>query len=365
LNTDRRLLKKEGGWWKTDRKKYFLKHLHAPMEAGIHEKTYRNISLVWWLLIVGSLVSFYLYTDDFNQPFLALLKAIPVTAGILLYYYGHQYLINRYLLNNDSRRYVIFLLSLLVLQSVGSYNINHFLWMNNPAEAGRFYNSFGFFFGVSLLFDLCTFMGLLTTINALAMRKKLEAVQTEHQKIRDVFLRGQINHHSLLNTMNSIYYLSITNPAATSDAILKASDLLKYILVQTEKETVRLADELTFLHSYIELQKLLLGSTRQICYTPPVKDAPYLIQPMLLITLVENAFKYAATTINITLHLQQDVLTLECTNDVLKNTSDSHGIGLKNLVERLKNSYSEDYIFNTTESNGIYHAYLKLRLFYD
>jgi signal transduction histidine kinase len=335
------------------------------MESGISAKTFRNISLLWWLLIVGSIVFFYLYTDDFNQPFFSLLKAIPVAAGILLYYYGHQYLINHYLLHNDNRRYAIFLLSLLVVQSVGSYNINHFLWMANPAEAGKFYNQFSFFFGVSLMFDLCTFMGILTTINALTIRRKLEAVQTEHQKIRTVFLRGQINHHSLLNTMNSIYYLSITNQSATSDAILKASDLMKYILVQTEKETVRLSDELKFIHSYIELQKLRLGNTRQISYTLTGTDAPYVIPPMLLITLVENAFKYAATTITIAINIQQDKLELECANDVMKATTDSHGIGLKNLEERLNLIYGEDYLFKTVEANGLYRAYLKIRLFYD
>ncbi|HZH36561.1 MAG TPA: hypothetical protein VEX65_04765, partial [Flavisolibacter sp.] len=70
------------------------------MESGISAKTYQNISLLWWALIVSSILFFYLYTDDFNQPFFSFLKAIPISSGILLYYYGHQYLVNRYLLNN-------------------------------------------------------------------------------------------------------------------------------------------------------------------------------------------------------------------------------------------------------------------------
>ena len=335
------------------------------MESGISARTYQNISLLWWALIVSSIVFFYLYTDDFNQPFFSFLKAIPISSGILLYYYGHQYLVNRYLLNNESKRYIIFLLCLLVVQSVGSYNINHFLWMNNPAEAPKFYNSFLFFFGVSLLFDLCTFMGILTTINALAIRKKLEAVQTEHRKIRDVFLRAQINHHSLLNTMNSIYYLSITDPGATSDAILKASDLLKYILVQTEKEVVPLADELNFIAAYIDLQKLRLGTTRQINYKAPAPGTPLSIPPMLLIAIIENAFKYTASFVTITIEREDDSLSLTCRNDVLTPATDSHGIGLKNLQERLRMIYKENYGFKITTEQGIYQAYLKLKLFYD
>jgi sensor histidine kinase YesM len=165
--------------------------------------------------------------------------------------------------------------------------------------------------------------------------------------------------------MNSIYYLSITNPGATGDAILKASDLLKYILVQTEKEAVPVADEAKFIASYIDLQKLRLGATRQIDYKPPSSDVPYTIPPMLLITLIENAFKYAATTIKIQLKIVQHVLELECSNDVMKTSKDSHGIGLKNLKERLDLVYGENYIFTVAEENGWYRASLKLNLFYD
>jgi LytS/YehU family sensor histidine kinase len=297
--------------------------------------------------------------------FWAALRAIPITAGLLLYYYGHQYLINRYLLNNDLKRYFFFLLLLLIIQSVGSYNINHLLFSGHEAQARTLNLSFGFFFLVNFLFDLGTFIGILATIRVLSMRKKLAEVQTEHKRIRDVFLRGQINHHSLLNTMNSIYYLSITQPHTTSDAILKASDLLKYILVQAEKEAVPVRDELHFISAYIDLQRLRLGTTRQISYESPAEESRFLIPPLLLISLVENACKYAASTIAIRISITHDVLELRCTNDILSNPTDSHGIGLKNLEERLRLIYENDFILQTEEKEGWYYALLKLKLFYD
>jgi sensor histidine kinase YesM len=225
--------------------------------------------------------------------------------------------------------------------------------------------SFRFFFTVNFLFDLGTFIGILATIRVMSIRKELEVVQTEHKRVRDVFLRGQINHHSLLNTMNSIYYLSITQPDTTSDAILKASDLLKYILVQTEKAVVPVRDEIRFINAYVELQKLRLGKTRQISYEAPATDSRFNIPPLLLITLIENACKYAATSIAIRISITHDVLELHCSNDVISNPTDSHGIGLKNLEERLKLIYEEDFILKTGEKEGLYHALLKIKLLHD
>jgi len=163
--------------------------------------------------------------------------------------------------------------------------------------------------------------------------------------------------------MNSIYYLSITQPAAVSDAVLKTSDLLKYVLVQTEKETVTLTEEMTFIASYIELQKLRLGKTRHIDYTLPSVPFPYSLPPMLLITLIENAFKYSATFVTVKISVHQNVLEMECANDILQVSKESNGIGLKNLRERLNLLQNGESIFKVTEKNNTFSAYLKLNLF--
>jgi LytS/YehU family sensor histidine kinase len=84
---------------------------------------------------------------------------------------------------------------------------------------------------------------------------------------------------------------------------------------------------------------------------------------MLLITLVENAFKYSATLVQIKIKLTENVLELECRNDVMKATKESNGIGLKNLRERLNLLHPGNYILHIEEDKGTYQAYLKLNLF--
>src|SRR6476469_88066 len=154
------------------------------MQAATNRNIYIILSGLWWLTIVSLVVCYYYLAQSGHSILPALISSIPITSGLLLYYYGHQFLIRRYLLNNEVLRYLCFLVLLFLIQSVGSYNVNHYLFFFSSNSLPSSYQQFRFFFTASLLFDASTFMGILATVNAVNTSKKLEHVQSEHQKIR-------------------------------------------------------------------------------------------------------------------------------------------------------------------------------------
>lgn len=170
-------------------------------------------------------------------------------------------------------------------------------------------------------------------------------------------LKSQVNPHFLFNTLNSIYSLSVTNNEKTSDAVMKLSRIMRYTLEESKHDEVPLADEIEFIRSYIDLQKIRLTDMVSIDFTTcgPVENV--VIAPLLFIPFIENAFKYGISThhpsaIAIHLEVQQNKLTFTCINDVVpvQHKHESTGTGIVNTKRRLELLYPLKHTL-TIESN--------------
>ncbi|MEG1935067.1 MAG: histidine kinase, partial [Rikenellaceae bacterium] len=182
------------------------------------------------------------------------------------------------------------------------------------------------------------------------------------------YLKQQINPHFLFNALNSIYSLTILNSENSSDAVLKLSSILRYMLYQTDKDKVQLSDEIEVLENYLGLQQLRLTSKTVVNFVKEGNFDPYRIEPMLLIPILENAFKYGVDSstlshIDISLKVHNYKLYFDCTNKIVKQNDNAKnsGIGIKNIRRRLDLLYEDsDYKFTTISKDNNFYVELIL-----
>jgi two-component system LytT family sensor kinase len=178
------------------------------------------------------------------------------------------------------------------------------------------------------------------------LQHKMLSTQLQLKEQELHYLKKQIHPHFLFNTLNTIYGLSIKNSTHTPDTILKLSNLLDYILYQVDKPRVPLAEEIDHIREYLELEKIRFqeGLKLEMDADPVEKDIQ--IAPMLLIPLVENAFKHGgrrdgSLKIHIEIKARDHQLEFRIRNTVTTNPADQTegGLGLENVQKRLELHY--------------------------
>lgn len=199
--------------------------------------------------------------------------------------------------------------------------------------------------------------------------EKLNAL-IETQKINTElsFLKTQLNPHFLFNTLNSIYSLANKKSDHTTDAIITLSELMRYMLYETDKTYVPLKNEIEYIKNYISLQNLRLKDSSGVRFNVHGSLEHY-IEPLLLITFIENAFKYGTdytgkTNINIQITVEEMKLILKISNYISlseKNKPNS-GIGLENIKSRLNLLYPNSHVLKIEESDELYSVELLLNL---
>lgn len=202
-------------------------------------------------------------------------------------------------------------------------------------------------------------------INALKQETILvqEKIKSELQ-----YLKAQTHPHFLFNTLNGIYALSRKQDARTPAAIMNLSKILRYMLYETSHRTNFIRDELQLISDYIALQKLRFQDHLTISYVKDVEDEDAGISPLLLLPLVENAFKHnngLDTHIDIRVSEAKAILKFSISN-TLSGEPDDHplikdGIGLSNIKRQLAILYKE-YTFSAykTDSDFIVDLMIKL-----
>jgi two-component system, LytTR family, sensor kinase len=203
-------------------------------------------------------------------------------------------------------------------------------------------------------------------VNKAKEQLKKQSVESELN-----LLRSQVNPHFLFNTLNNINSLVYKNPDLTYLSIIKLSDIMRYMLYESNIKEVTLENEIEYLKSYIGLQQLRLENPDFVKFNIEGNYAGKMIAPMLFIAFVENSFKYAdknakSPGIEIHLILEKNEINFEVKNYKKKiespDLSNNNGIGISNVKRRLELIYQDKHeltIFNTDEK---YHTKLKIEL---
>lgn len=184
-----------------------------------------------------------------------------------------------------------------------------------------------------------------------------------------VLYRAQINPHFFFNTMNSLYGLVISKSEKTEDAFIRFSSLLKYSYSHINNDTIPIKNELEYIQNYISLQQLRLNERTKVNTDFSIDNEDTLIPPMLLISFLENAFKYGTSSkddcqIDINITLIENTLRFECTNRKMlhSETRSEKSVGIKNTIARLDILYPKRYELDVVDNEDSYNVKLKILL---
>lgn len=200
--------------------------------------------------------------------------------------------------------------------------------------------------------------------------KRREKEQSERLKSELTYLKYQLQPHFFFNTLNNIYALIDAFPDRAKDTVLKLSKLMRYVLYKSEEPTVSLKAEIDFIQNYVELMRIRYAEHVQIKVDLPKADLREQIPPLLIVPLLENAFKHGVDAtkksfIKIEIILNEEDLDIKIQNSYFpKNEEDESGsgIGLENLRKRLDLLYFEDeYSFDYQVNAGVYQSHLILK----
>ena len=203
-----------------------------------------------------------------------------------------------------------------------------------------------------------------------------ERKEVENQKLSAElsFLKSQINPHFFFNTLNSIYSLAIQKSPKTPEAIVKLSELMRYIIYESDKPLVSLKKELEYINNYVELQQLRLMASVKVTYViEGVAYGDIMIEPLLFLPFIENAFKHGVDStrkceIKIKFAIASDRLDFTVENPLVKQGRnqvrdlDSSGIGLTNSKKRLLLLYQDRHELNVTQSDDHFKVELAIKI---
>ena len=183
------------------------------------------------------------------------------------------------------------------------------------------------------------------------------------------FLRNQTNPHFLFNTLNNIYALARKKSDDTPDAIMKLSKLLRFMLYETEKPSIKIGDEIRMLDDYIDLQKMRFDEMLSINFFREIDNEAEQVTPALLLPFIENAFKHGASEsrsesyIQINLQLKNSMLNFNIENTIENNNiaKENENIGLNNVKRQLELMY-KDYDLQVRHTDKLFNVFLTINL---
>lgn len=243
------------------------------------------------------------------------------------------------------------------------------IYKDRPINFNFSTSSFAFNFSYYFIYALFGFFfrSSLEWYHVVNSKKELEKQQVTSELST---LRAQVNPHFLFNTLNNIHSFIEVNPPQAGDYVLKLSEIMRYMLYDSNAEIVSLDKEINYLKSYIELQRLRLTNPDYVQFHISGNTESLPIAPMLLIPLVENAFKHSTKKslsqgIIIKLECQDRLLNFEVSNPVGKTLSKDergNGVGLTNLNRRLELLYPDQFTLESTNDGSVFNVKLEIKL---
>ncbi|HYF29542.1 MAG TPA: histidine kinase [Chitinophagaceae bacterium] len=327
------------------------------------------------LQITGWLISFVLFTAYLRQRMLSYeweyILGISISAflsfAVIIYGYTY-YLYPRFFSKARRLPFTLIVIGFFFVVVAARMILERKI-VANLTEKGNF-----FYFGkahflydvISVFIALMIAVMLKITLESLVEEKNREQLKRAQLETEMKLLKSQLQPHFIFNSLNNIYYEAYKEAPAVAVLIQKLSDLMRYMVSEASRDRVPVQTEIQFLHNYIHFENLRLR------YEVPVVtrlrgDQRCLVPPLLVLTFIENAFKHGVdktsnkNRIEIDLSCENGFFSYKVVNTLTGNDLEKNtGIGLKNLEERLKLLYGNQFELNFEKKSSEFHAYLKV-----
>ncbi|MGQ7946360.1 sensor histidine kinase [Flavobacterium sp. WC2509] len=341
-------------------------------------------TIIWCFFIGTSLIQFYESPQRIGIDFY-----IQWITGIIIFYLNYNYLVTYFLLQKKYGYYIGIILVLITIFMVFRHEFftPEFKEMRRPNDMdfsrmpNRFQNTDHriykrdqpFFFKIVPAVFYLLIVAISTIIKTLSefYDDQQNKLITENQRTATElnYLRNQTNPHFLFNSLNSIYSLAHKKSDLVPDAIVTLSEMMRYMLYETDNKSVLLEKEINYIKNYIELQKLRLNNIENISINIHGNTRDKFIEPMLLISFIENAFKYGtdykgSAYVKIVITIVENTLTFWIENQIANHKKDpeNSGIGLANIKNRLTLLYPNTHQLELTSTDSKYTVNLVLQL---
>jgi two-component system LytT family sensor kinase len=350
--------------------KYKLYHL--PFWFGYH--------FMWWTLRIGSPMT---VLTSLALPHAAAKFFFYMIFQMVGVYFNLYFLIPRFLEKGRYVSYIILLLLTIITTAafiVTGYYFGAFISDKTFQELygvdpGNYFSLFEGGALPSTVAAMTLAMSIKLTKNWIQARRREKLLETEKLETELKFLKSQFNPHFLFNTINSIFVLIDKNPRMASESLAKFSGLLRYQLYECNEQYIPLLQELSYLHNFIELEKLRQdGNTTWAFELEEPSNGNLCIAPFILMPFIENAFKHLSrhkekpNWIHMHLHVKDQELHFMIANSTAsrKNLSNGvkpyAGIGLKNVQRRLALIYAQQHTLSIDAQKDQYQVTLRLNL---
>ncbi|WP_276875139.1 sensor histidine kinase [Chryseobacterium joostei] len=216
----------------------------------------------------------------------------------------------------------------------------------------------------SLTIFVSTSLWLFTYYSKLERERSQLIEERKHAELQA--LKTQINPHFIFNSLNNIYSLVYQNSEKALPAIEKLGELLRYTTKDLEKEFIRLDQEVGYIESLIELEKLRIGNPELLIVEKKISQSGVLISPMILVPFVENAFKHGDFRgKGFVVSISEDMGKLNFYLQNFKITREKDkvsGIGIENVRKRLEILYPKKYELHIKETESEFIVDLRIDL---
>ncbi len=339
----------------------------------IHQKLLVGLHIGVWLV---SIVGYVLIFDRFFPLHLSLLRAFGNVLPMAVIFYVNLYLVNRFL---EQKKYVLyFLLAGLIIGAFVVLRVQINLTFPDIKPRALLLNEpVNFRFGALSTNILVLLLSVFYQILQNRYRNEQRNLQiiSEQREAQLQFLRGQINPHFLFNTLNNIYSLAVIGSEKTAELVLKLSNLLRYVIYDSQAGQVFLNREMYQIHQVIELFQMRSEEPLNIEFRHQGLTEGFLIEPMILLPIVENCFKHCDFDSNPEAYVRVESQTLPGGHlyfRTLNSKDDYHqqkdkvgGVGLENIKMRLNLKYPDQHYLQIRNEAHTFEVTLSLQLSVD
>lgn len=330
-----------------------------------------GLNILIWLIILFWMSFAYMGSGDFGQMLLRNVFAILTMASIV--YFNFYYLLTTYFFQKQYIRYYAILTTIVLVLTIMRVYVDSLLLESitpiipdNKAIFSNMHYTVVILSFVVILIISSLFKFTSMYYKNIQLQQELE---NQHLEAELKFLKAQVNPHFLFNTLNNIYTLSYMKSEKATLMIMKLSELMRYMLYDSNQPKVDLQKEIQYLQNYMELQRLKTPDEQKINFEVEGNTQGIKIEPMLLVPLLENSFKHGnigddpSAWVNSKLQINPKFLQYTIQNSLPstpKQKDKQGGIGLENIEKRLKLLYPKRHEFTTKRAEKEFHAALKI-----
>jgi len=346
--------------------------------TGESRITLKHHVIFWLIYFILNTLRWGSYFNDYDYALKT--NILGFIIHMSLSYLNIYYLMPKFVFKKKYFTYVILLIASLFVALLLKFNltyflINHNVWPEGPEVINHLTLNYSIDMMIGELYVITFVTSIKITLDWIYEHKRVSDLEKTNLETELMFLRSQISPHFFFNTLNNIYSLALGKSDKTPQVILKLSELMRYLLYETNNKRISLEKEILCIQDYLDLERLRYGEQLEIEMNITGNIINKQIAPLLLLGFIENAFKHGVNNsigkvkIIIEFNIVDGFLYFSISNPTPlmkgenKKIKEPVGIGIKNIKKRLNLGYKkEDYDLKIRNDNRIFYVDFKIKV---